>query len=105
MRIVYKKGGAVVRAQFEKEGSGIFVLIPAEPQGGYPRSVRCSSKETCQFSGLRPGEYFAAAFDRVDGVKLSDPTYVSGLLQAATRVQVKENGNELLTLPVIRWPD
>jgi hypothetical protein len=81
------------------------VLIPAEPQGGYPRSVRCDSKGLCEFRGLRPGDYFAAAFDRVDGVKLSDPDYVSSLIQSATRVHVTENGNELLNLPINRWPD
>jgi hypothetical protein len=105
MTIVYKTGAGIVRAQFEKEAPGIFVLIPAEPQGGYPRSVRCDSKEPCEFRGLRPGDYFAAGFDRVDGVKLSDPEYVSSLIQSATRVHVAENGNELLNLPINRWPD
>jgi hypothetical protein len=27
------------------------------------------------------------------------------LIQSATRVHVSENGNELLNLPVNRWPD
>lgn len=105
MTVVYKTGGGVVRAQFEKEASGVFVLIPSEPQGGYPRSVPCDSKGPCEFRGLRPGDYFAAGFDHVDGTKLSDPEYVSSLIQSATRVHVAENGNELLNLPVNRWPD
>jgi hypothetical protein len=105
MQIVYKSGAGRVRAQFEKDASGIFVLIPADPQGGYPRSVRCSSNGPCEFSGLRPGEYFVAAFDRVEGVKLSDPTSVSTLVALATRIRVEENGNQLITLPVNHWPD
>jgi Carboxypeptidase regulatory-like domain len=105
MSIVYKSGGGVVRAQFEKEAPAIFVLIPAEPQGGSPRSVPCDSKGPCEFRGLRPGDYFAAGFDHVDGVKLSDPEYVSNLIQSATRVHVAENGNELLNLPINHWPD
>jgi hypothetical protein len=105
MTIVYKTGAGVIRAQFEKEAPGIFVLIPAEPQGGYPRCMRCDSKGPCEFRGLRPGDYYAAGFDRVDGVELSDPEYVSSLIHSATRVHVEENGNELLNLPINHWPD
>jgi hypothetical protein len=105
MQIVYKNGAGRVRAQFEADAAGIFVLIPAEPQSGYPRSARCSSNAPCEFSGLRPGEYFVAGFDRVDGVKLSDTTYVSTLVALATRIRVEENGNHLVTLPVNHWQD
>lgn len=105
MQIIYRSGAGRVRAQFEKDASGIFMLIPAEPQGGYPRSVRCSSNGPCEFSGLRPGEYFVAGFDRVDGVKLSDPAYLSALVAISTRIRVEENGNQLVTLPVNHWPD
>jgi hypothetical protein len=105
MQIVYKSGAGIVKAQFENGISGTFVLIPGSAEGGYPRSVPCDGKGPCQFSGLRPGDYFAVGFDRVDGLKLSDPAYASSLISLASRVRVEENGNESVSLSLHRWPD
>jgi hypothetical protein len=105
MQIVYKTGAGAVRAEFEKQTSGVFVLIPAGAEGGYPRSIPCDPKGVYEFGGLRPGDYFAVGFDRVDGTKLSEPAYVSNLLTMATRIRVDENSNQLLSLSVNRWPE
>jgi len=103
IRIVYKSGAGSVHANIPKGTPATLLLIPnALQEGGFPRSVKCDVG-TCELSDLRPGNYLVAAFDRVDGAKLS--AYLPDLASVATRVRVEEGSKVALNLPVKRWPD
>jgi hypothetical protein len=54
---------------------------------------------------LRPGPYAIVAFDRIEDGRLSDPAYVSSLLNSAKTIAVEEGNNPSIELSVNRWPD
>jgi hypothetical protein len=82
------------------------MVIPANfRSGAVPSSVRCDTGAPCELANLRPGEYYVAAFDHVDGVKLSNPAYLPDIVARMTNVRVEEGATAALELTLSRLPD
>jgi hypothetical protein len=106
IRVFYKSNAGTVRATFQRGETATLMVIPAEfRSGGVPRSVRCDTGAPCELANLRPGEYYVAAFDHVDGVKLSNPAYLPDIVARMTNIRVEEGAAAAVELTVSRWPD
>jgi hypothetical protein len=106
IRIYYKSNAGTVRATLQAGQTATLMVIPADfRSGGVPSSVRCDTGAPCERANLRPGEYYVAAFDHVDGVKLSNPAYPPGIVARMTNVRMEEGATAAVELTVSRWPD
>lgn len=106
LRIICKQGAGTIQANIEKHAPGTILLLPGlGPSVDPPRGAVPLNDKTSQFANLRPGEYYIAAFDRVDDTRLADPLFVASLISLAKRVSVEEKGNVTVELPLNRWPE
>lgn len=106
IRVVYKGKAGTVRATLQGGGAATLLVIPADSRsGGVPTSVRCDTGALCELANLRPGEYNVAAFDHVDGVKLSNPVYLPDIVARTTNVRVEEGATTAVELTVSHWPE
>jgi hypothetical protein len=105
MRIVMKSDAGAIRGTVENGQAAYVVLIPAANlHFDMVRSVEVRAGAAFQMTGLRPGDYYLAAFDRVDNARLTDPAFLSRLTVSATRARVEERANVSVELRVNRWP-
>jgi len=106
MRIVFKSGAGTVRANITAAATSNLLVIPSNYQnGGIARSLKCAAGTPCEIAGLPPGDYYVAAFDRLDDVKLSSVTYLSGLVGHAASVRLEERTVATVDLRSSAWPD
>jgi hypothetical protein len=106
IQIICKQGAGTIQANIEKEAPGTIVLLPGiGPSVDAPRSAISLPGKPSQFANLRPGEYYAAAFDHIDPTRLSDPLFVASLIPLGKRLTVEEKSNIRLQLPLNRWPE
>jgi len=69
--ITYRSDGGTVRGTVEDCGSAAVVLAPQDPNLQYPEFIRrtaCQQNGRYEITGLRPGEYYAFAFDTPPGL-------------------------------------
>ena len=89
--ITYRADGGTVRGTVEECGGATVTLLPREPDLQYAEFVkqaRCGANGRYEITGLRPGEYYAWAFDRPVGPL--DYASVAGLWAGqAARVTVR----------------
>src|SRR5437763_1541208 len=67
----YRTDGGTVRGTVEDCGGATVVLAPQDPNLQYPDFIRraaCQQNGWYEITGLRPGEYYAFAFDSPPGV-------------------------------------
>jgi hypothetical protein len=86
---------------------GSILLFPTDPArwhevAGALHLVRPDPRGAFHIAGVRPGEYFAIALDYVQTWQATDPEFLDGLRQRASRVRVVEGENESLLLRVHR---
>ena len=106
MRIVFKTGAGAIRAIINPAAASTLLVIPANYQSsGVPRSAKCLAGQPCEIRGLPPGDYLVAAFDRVDGDKLSNVVFLSSLAGRASSVRVEERAVAPVDLRVNSWPE
>jgi len=104
MHIVYKKGAGSLRGSIEGGTAATVILVPVvNPNTEVIRSMELAAGAPFEFSNLRPGEYMAVAFDRVDPAKLTRPDYLPGIITLAKRIKIEESAQTTLDLPVNRW--
>ena len=106
-RVVYRAKAARVRGSVENgAGSQVFLLPQDEAflSDQFIRSARCENGRF-EVDSLRPGEYYAFAFDRVEFTALLDPGFVRGLAVRAARVHVEEGELATVDLKVTPWPE
>ena len=94
-------------AKHGRGGTSIYVLPQDEAflNQQFIRSGRCDGNGRFEIDSLRPGSYYAFAFDRVDGAALSDPAFVRGLAPLAETFQVKQGETASVRLKVTPWPE
>jgi hypothetical protein len=90
LTLVYRTNGGTVRGAVENCRSGTVVLVPQDPGRRWIASI---GRMTCrdnryEFTAVRPGEYFVAAFPPQVAVPFREPIG-EGLLQQASRVTVR----------------
>ncbi len=109
LRIVYKKGAGRVGGTVEKgEGTSV-VLVPEDEalrdSDQFIRSAKCGEGGRFSIDTLRPGRYYAFAFDRLEQELLEDAAFVRKLVSQAARVEVRAGETANLELRPQTWPD
>lgn len=105
LHIVYKTGLGSLRGTVEN-GEGATVVLASQASSGlsFIRTLKCGAGGAFDMDGVTPGDYYAAAFDRVE----LQPAELAGLVGAlrpnAVSVRVEEHAAASVELHVIRWP-
>jgi hypothetical protein len=89
--ITYRSDGGTVRGAVEECGSATVVLAPREASlhsAEFIRQVKCGQNGRFEISAVRPGEYYAFAFDKGVGM-LEFSTFVGRSINQAVRVTVR----------------
>ena len=100
--IAYRSDGGTVRGAVEECGDATVVLAPREASLHYAEFVRqtkCTQNGRFEITGLRPGEYYAFAFDKPIGL-LEYSTFVGRSINQAVRVTVRAGEATDATLKV-----
>ena len=108
IRVTYKPNAARVRGTVEKCEGATVVLIPQDEafiDDQFIRHSQCDATGKFEVGGLRPGDYYAYAFDRIDGWALNDAVFMRGLAARAARVHLGPGELASLELKVTPWPE
>ncbi len=113
LRVVYRTNGGRVQGSVEECGGGMVVLVPKEPalqNSEMIRWGRCNAAGRFDIGDLRPGGYYAAAFDRVNDLELYygaviDPALLAKIIGHASGIAVEAGQTTPLTLTLTAWPD
>jgi hypothetical protein len=107
-RIVYKPNAGQVHGNVEKGAGSIVVLLPQDESlldEQFIRSAPCDPNGHFEVGSLKPGDYYAFAFDRVDRSALEDVTFVRNLQAAAVLVHVEAGRVADASLRITPWPE
>jgi 5-hydroxyisourate hydrolase-like protein (transthyretin family) len=108
-RVVYKADAGIVRGTVEDGGGTTVVLLPRDEQmlldGQFIRTAKCDGQGRFEVGSLRPGDYYAFAFDRVDEDAFEDVGFVRNLRGAAASVHVEAGHATQRELKVTAWPE
>jgi len=96
LRVVYRADGGTIRGTVEECGSATIVVVPEDPtlqhsSLGFTRFARCSGDGYFEIRKLRPGRYYAFAFDQVEQNESAFLSSLPGLTSKAVSVEVKAN--------------
>jgi hypothetical protein len=108
LRIIYRSKAGKVRGTVENCGGAAVYILPQDEaflNDQFIRSGRCDANGRFEIDSLRPGSYYAFAFDRVEGQALADAAFVRGLAAQAETFQVKQGETASVTLKVTPWPE
>jgi hypothetical protein len=109
LKIVYRSGAARVAGTVERGEGTWVVLVPQDEALRDPfqfiRTARCEAYGRFSIDSLRPGSYYAFAFDRVTREMLEDVGFVRKLVPHAVRVEVRHGETANLELRPQLWPD
>jgi hypothetical protein len=82
------------------------ILFPASASTvEFVKSAEIKPGTAVDFADLRPGDYYLAAFDRIDPAKLSNPTFLQSLSPVARLVRLEESVHVSVELRLSRWAD
>ncbi|MDR3701171.1 MAG: carboxypeptidase-like regulatory domain-containing protein [Candidatus Sulfopaludibacter sp.] len=113
LRVVYRTNGGRVQGPVEDCGRGMVVLVPMElalQNSEMIRWGRCNAAGRFDIGDLRPGGYYAAAFDRMNDLELYygavvDPALIAKIIEHAAGVAVEAGQTTPLALKLTPWPD
>jgi len=97
-----------VRGSVEKAADTTVALVPQDEallDGQFIRTAKCDNAGRFEVGSLKPGEYYAFAFDRIDRDALTDVTFVRNLRTAAVPVHVEAGKAADVELKVTPWPE
>ncbi|MBL8210875.1 MAG: carboxypeptidase regulatory-like domain-containing protein [Bryobacterales bacterium] len=111
LKIVYRAGAASLSGTVDRAPNATVVLVPRDEalrdDGQHIRTASCDGQGRFQIDSLRPGPYYAFAFDRVvDTLQLEALDFIRKLAPTAINVDLKHA--EAATLDSLRlqsWPD
>jgi hypothetical protein len=104
MRVVLKTWSGSVRGTVEKGESATVVLIPQSYDGiAIGQTVACGPGGSFEMNAVSPGDYYIAAFDRMDGIAPS-AAMLSLMPSRGTNVRVEEGSATSVTLSLIPTP-
>lgn len=107
-RVVYRGNAGRVRGTVEKGGGSIAAIVPADEallDGQFIRTVKCDDAGRFEVGSLRPGDYYAFAFDRAETAALTDVAFVRSLRSVAVPVHVEAGQPADVELKVTPWPE
>lgn len=102
--ITYRSDGGTVRGAVEDCGDATVVLAPQDPVLQYfefVRQTKCGPGGRFELTGLRPGEYYAFAFDKPVGM-LEFSSFAGKWVNQAVRVTVRAGEASDASLRVTR---
>jgi hypothetical protein len=102
--VTYKSNGGTVRGSVEDCGEAVIVLAPQEPRLQTPDFIRrasCQQGGRFELSNLRPGEYYAFAFEQAPGMIELYMYSKQSLVNLAERVTVRAGESSQIALKVI----
>jgi len=109
LKIVHRSGSARATGTVERGEGTWVVLVPQDEALRDPfqfiRTARCEAYGRFWIDSLRPGSYYAFAFDRVKPEMLEDVEFVRKLVPHAVRVEVRHGDTANLELRPQLWPD
>ena len=108
VRVVFHPNSAGVRGRVENCGGGSVLLLPADEglwDFRFIRQTPCDAAGNFEIGGLRPGDYYAAAFDHISPTGLDDLATLRRLANAAARIQVDGGRTSILDLKLLGWPE
>jgi hypothetical protein len=100
LHLIYRSDTGSVRGVVEKGGSAIVVLFM---KGEFPTTVHCTAGGTFEFKGLRPGDYSAVAFSRVEPDLFDDPAVRQQIARNGVSVRVDRGQSASVELRVTAW--
>jgi 5-hydroxyisourate hydrolase-like protein (transthyretin family) len=107
-RVIYRPNAGRVRGSVENGLAGMVALVPQDEallDGQFIRTSKCDTAGRFEVGSLKPGEYYAFAFDRVDRDALSDVSFVRSLRNAAVPVHVEAGKAADVELKLTPWPE
>jgi protocatechuate 3,4-dioxygenase beta subunit len=108
IRAIFRPRSGGAKGSVDSSPRATVVLLPREEA---VRELEGMSREQCsadghfEIGGLRPGDYYAWAFERLDAEAFKDPSFVGTLLQRAASVTVKSGETATVALSVTPWPE
>jgi len=109
LRVVYKSGAGRATGTVERGEGAWVVLVPQDEalrdSDQFIRTARCAAYGKFAIDNLRPGSYYAFAFDRVRKEMLEDVEFVRKIVPRAVRVEVRHGEAANFDLVPQVWPD
>jgi hypothetical protein len=107
-RVTYRPNAGRVRGSVEKCNASTVVLLPQDEallDAQFVRTAKCDASGRFESGSLKPGEYYAFAFDRIDDAAFSDVAFVRNLQPTAASVHVEAGQAADVELKVTPWPE
>jgi len=102
--VVLKTWAGTVRGVVEKGDGATVVLLPQRTEGAaIGQTITCGAGGSFEMSEVSPGDYYIAAFDRMDGLSPS-AAMISLVPSRGTSVKLEEGSAASVTLSVISIP-
>jgi hypothetical protein len=108
IRAVFRSRPGGANGTVDGSEQAMVVLLPqAESLRGVDAipKTQCQTDGRFELAGLRPDEYYAWAFERVDVEALRDVAFVRTLIPYATAVRVTRGAAASVRLAVTPWPE
>jgi hypothetical protein len=108
IRVIYQDGAPAAHVHVDRGASSKVVFIPADEallNEQFLRNCMANNDGRCEIVNLRPGDYYAFAFDRFDQWSLQDPEFVRTLTPSAEKVHVEKGETASVDLKVTKWPE
>jgi hypothetical protein len=109
LKVVYRSGAGRAAGTVERGEGAWVVLVPQEEalrdSDQFIRTARCAAYGKFAIDNLRPGSYYAFAFDRVRKEMLEDVEFVRKIVPRAVRVEVRHGEAANFDLVPQVWPD
>jgi hypothetical protein len=105
LRIVTKTRTGTVRGTVKQGDGATVVLIPQRVEGvALGQTVVCGPGGSFELSEVTPGDYYIAAFDRLESRSPPAPMLLGLMPSKGTNVKVEEGSTESVTLSIISAP-
>jgi 5-hydroxyisourate hydrolase-like protein (transthyretin family) len=108
LRVIYKANAGRMQGTVDK-GEGLKVALVPQDEAlldiQYIRTSSCGADGRFNIDSIRPGAYYAFAFDKVELDMLEQPAFIRALAARATRVEVKHGEMVTLELRPQPWPE
>jgi hypothetical protein len=86
------------------EGATV-VLVSQQPNGvSVIRTLQCGPGGAFDMGGVTPGDYYAAAFDRVEVQPMAAAGFAGTIRSSGVSVRVEEGAAASVELHTTRWP-
>jgi len=109
IKVIYKSGAARLSGAVERGDGSAVALIPQDEALRDPhqfiRTAICNAQGKFSIDSLRPGSYYALAFNRVQADMLADLDFARRLTPNAVRVELRHGESATIDLRPQTWPD